>query len=367
MVRRNSAPMVNFNGIVTRDPSHSDSGYILGFGQRKKGAQMGHLRLAGERADPLYEQIASAKQALDSNRLDNNAYSLDDPKVADMGKSLAQKNKQYAEYLEIVLDVFRPFVTPELEAQMPRLYSSTDYKFHFNPEVAAANEDLASAGVILSDDRSIVLGNMEMQLCTHLIEPYILAVSALRSNGFDAYPASANLFHPEHGKMTSPVITIIDMETDSPLTVFSLMRDLPPFSELEIMSDVAVDGVLHAALAENKAKKLAIDIVERNKSGGVIPRHEIEVRIESIAKQLFFTHSAWPGTKFVSDALTTLVHNTMEAFIAIQIGEMQGKELPVEFAVPGAIEQYVQGRAMQMADSYGRFAQEKLKNLIDRG
>lgn len=157
----------------------------------------------------------------------------------------------------------------------------------------------ASAGSILADDARA--GHISRSF-THILEPYILATSLLRRNGFESYPALAIIGEGEF----DPVLAIMGIE-DSPFAVLSLSEAPPPMHTLELISDIAMLGAAHAMAAENTARLLARRTMAMMQIEGEYPsEEEVHLRVAQMGDALFECGIHWPMSPFIGRALDYL-------------------------------------------------------------
>lgn len=134
---------------------------------------------------------------------------------------------------------------------------------------------------------------------THKMEPYIVATSLLRREGFESYPALAITGDEEF----QPVIVIYGID-DIQFSVLSLSKVPPPMHTLEILSDTAVLGLTHAIEAENIARLLARKTISMMQLEGDYPsEEEVGQYISLMGNSLFECRILWPGSPFIAQAI----------------------------------------------------------------
>jgi hypothetical protein len=171
------------------------------------------------------------------------------------------------------------------------LFSMNDY--------TVVSELPITAGSILSGESRG--GHVSITL-THILEPYMLATSLLRRNGFECYPALAIIGHGEF----EPVLAIMGIE-DTPFAVLSLSEIPPPMHTLEIISDIAMLGVTHAMAAENTARLLAQRTIAMMQiEGDYPPEEEVQRLVGMMGDSLFECGMHWPGSPYIGRALDFL-------------------------------------------------------------
>ncbi len=161
------------------------------------------------------------------------------------------------------------------------------------------SDGLTTAGSVLADEARA--GHISLS-CTHILEPYMLATSLLRRNGFECYPALAIIGHGEF----DPVLAIMGVG-DSPFAVLSLSEIPPPMHTIELISDMAMLGATHTMAAENTARLLARrTIAMMQVEGEYPPEEEVHLRVEQMGNSLFECGMHWPQSPFIGRALDYL-------------------------------------------------------------
>ncbi|MDD5171720.1 MAG: hypothetical protein PHF60_01660 [Candidatus ainarchaeum sp.] len=318
------------NILTTESPSDCDhsEGYVWGLGKRPALAR-GKLSLAAangedvacEDSDIVYEQLRNASPELEylSIPLEEGPYAEKDGKMAEFADAVFKDvtDGNLIAMIERLIDI-RPFVDPSTEAAYPRLCRS-GYNFTLAQDFMTSDE-LPTAGQILSDENRLYVesasGASRLKLA-HPMESYLLAVSALRRRGLEAYPAHAVMPSSDYGELFYPLIAIVDLAKEVPLTTFDLFRSHPPMASVDIISDVAAQGVLHAMRAEARAKHLTVEMKLQSQEGKALSDDEILNQLERISRSLFECIKAWPGCHFISRAMTYLHQDLTGAFVSM--------------------------------------------------
>lgn len=177
-----------------------------------------------------------------------------------------------------------------------------------------------SAGTILTDRRRQAPG--DVTLFTHLMEPFILAVSVLRRKGIESYPALA-IFGDEEFE---PVIALVDLLEDAPLATIPLSAAHPPMHSLDLLGDHAIVGVSHAIAAENMARQLARDTLSGMMLRGDLPPEEdVDRAILSISDRLHSSYMEWPQNIFVEKALGFLESTMSRAYALLSTAFLRSR------------------------------------------
>jgi hypothetical protein len=175
----------------------------------------------------------------------------------------------------------------------------TDERAFSLNDTTVLSDGLTTAGSVLADDARS--GHISLS-CTHILEPYMLATSLLRRNGFECYPALAIIGHGEF----DPVLAIMGID-DSPFAILSLSEVPPPMHTLELISDMAMLGATHAMAAENIARLLARRTIAMMQLEGEYPsEEEVHLRVEQMGNSLFECGMHWPKSPFIGQALDFL-------------------------------------------------------------
>jgi hypothetical protein len=185
------------------------------------------------------------------------------------------------------------------------------------------SETPTTAGTILGDESRA--GHISLSF-THILEPYMLATSILRRNGFECYPALAIIGHGEF----DPVLAIMGIE-DSPFAILSLSQVPPPMHTLEILSDMAMLGATHAMNAENTARLLAQRTIALMQIEGEYPsEEEVHRLVARMGDSLFECGMHWPKSPFIGQALDFLRLKMTETYSLLAAASLRAHadELP---------------------------------------
>jgi len=147
------------------------------------------------------------------------------------------------------------------------------------------------------------------------MEPYLLAVAALRLKGINAYPAQSIVPAGEDEEAAHPLIVILDLSKEVPLTTFDMFRAHPATGAIDILSDVAVEGVTYAMLAEARIRHLVYDMIRLGEQGQEMPPEQFGNQLGRISRMLFESVKRWDGNPFVSRAMTKLSMGVGEAVL----------------------------------------------------
>ena len=190
-------------------------------------------------------------------------------------------NGTIPDLLEKIIDRVRPDDGSPAERMLPRINRFGRHHLLFEPRLAVSDV-LPAAGKIMADETRNSDGRFVL---IHPLEPYILACAVLRMSGVLAYPARA--FSGDEGEdANAPLIAIFPGDGDQSMATFRLIRSHPDIAELEIWSDTAVVGALHAMRAVTRANRLAADSVTESIEGKALDEHDFSARLEGIASDL---------------------------------------------------------------------------------
>jgi len=277
-------------------------------------------------------------------------YADRDELVKLLAKKIQGNTGKMREVIERTIDLFRPYFNANLEGAFPRKLFTAPY-FAFSEDLTAIPNKFPSAGNILSaKSRGIDINGTRGIAVIHMMECLTLAVATLRSIGLKAYPAIGTRPVKEGGRegiQGFQFITIIDPDSEIPMIIFTHSRDFPPIRHLEILSDTAMAGVMHAVLAdirlhhliehiakmadpftiarirdmhavtstleqstnEGASKETTIREKERKELEDQLERilgEEITKRLDGIADQLFESHSKWQNNQYIHDVRNSL-------------------------------------------------------------
>lgn len=361
-------------GRVISAPPHSgcgEAGYVLGLGKKPRNGH-GHLRAVDSDSsiDPVYKQISNASVALTRNALplEEGPYKDKDGAVEELAEKITKEADGTLELIECIIDLCRPVVDAEIELQFPRAYSLSGYDFVYNQYYLGSAplvlpDEPPAAGEILEHESRFIQDNVTggtSRVITHLMEPIILAVSLLRRNNINAFPALAVMPGGYNSESYSPLVTIVDLANEVPITTFALIRKHPPMGSIMILSDNAMQGVAFAMLAEKRTKDLTTEMSVQNMNGRSLSDAEIENQLDRITDALFECHKLWPSSHFIDDSLDFLRQND-EALFAITL-DGRGESLGPDQAI--SMRQYSHMNAAYTASNYTEVVLHNLKLKI---
>jgi hypothetical protein len=212
---------------------------------------------------------------------------------------------------------------------------------------------------------------MEITL-TNGMESLLLATAALRIQGYNVYPALAVRPGPDNKEQYCPIMAIIDMTKERPLTTFALLRFHPSMGSIDIISDQAMLGLTHVMRAETRIKHLSILRLEASQGKTTIGLDEIKSRLHGIAESLYECHKIWPGCRFIEDALAFLSHSSLVATEAIKSFETQTmleqkglNLLSMGAEAYAAMARQIQLESRRIASSFHETVMQKLSELIE--
>ncbi|MBU0532317.1 hypothetical protein KKB44_02365 [Candidatus Micrarchaeota archaeon] len=373
---------IYFGRVITA-PTHDDCGehsYILGFGKKPLNVRAAHLREVGaeenmeKSGDSIFQQLSVAVAYLDlySMPLEEGPYADKDGLVAELAREIAKGAKDTLDLVDRIIDILRPVVGTEVEARFPRVHVSGKYSFELNEHFGMLPDEAPTAGQILAHEDRYYMNRStgrETIVLAHMMEPFILAASVLRRNDLHAYPALGILPIDYGEERYVPLMTLIDLTKDVPLTTFALMRDHPPMASIDVISDTAMMGVLSTIHAEQRVKHLTLELVQQLNTGKTLSEDETTNQLNRVADALFDCHTVWPGCHFIGDSLVFLAQDVAETMMAIYLNDLRvhveraARENPM-LAIPGAIEQEASQTAFQIGQRYREYVLHQLKLKI---
>jgi hypothetical protein len=293
---------------------------VWGIGRRPAGVR-GPLKLVGEESDQDYETIASALSRLHERFVpDGGIYSDKDGAVGRFADAVFSglEGDSINRMVDRLVDA-RPFISLEMEMALPRLHKS-GYRFIFDGTSVLTPDALPTAGEMLTQDcrlESDKTTGAALRRLVHPLEPYILAVSALRKRGVEAYNAYA--VAPDHGgsEMYLPIIAVADPEGKVPLRTFDIYATHPPAGAIELISDTAAIGAGYAMLAECRTRRLVSQMFRHEHMEADFPPELVNAHISRISRALFMSIENWSGNPYVSRALTYVRSETGDAILGI--------------------------------------------------
>jgi hypothetical protein len=198
---------------------------------------------------------------------------------------LRDSNGAILDAIERIMDRTRPFDGSPAESMLPRIYGFGNDSMVFDP-CMLVSDDFPTAGVIMGQKRS--LSDEGHFAIIHPSEPYLLAAALLRRQGLMAYPGRA-FTGSEDGDKFVPILGMFAGESDPALITLRLLRVHPDVQWLELWSDEAVLGSLHAMRAVSRANRLAVDSVSRFLDG---KKDDLSAKLlATVSEDLFSCHS----------------------------------------------------------------------------
>ncbi|HSB47763.1 MAG TPA: hypothetical protein VLD37_07165, partial [Candidatus Bilamarchaeum sp.] len=200
--------------------------------------------------------------------------------LADLSADVFRGSTSLIGKIEMAIDRLRPFDDGPAEALLPRINRPGRYKFVFDPCIVAGSE-IPSPLAILGRKTG-----PEGLPIVHPLEPYLLAAALLRAQGVMAYPCRAYTGSEDADDKYAPLIGIFSGEAEPSLATFRLIRAHPDVEWLEIWSDEAAMGALHAVRSASKANRLAAETVQEALEGRELSEDELSARMLSISSDL---------------------------------------------------------------------------------
>ncbi len=380
-----TVPGIDFGNILTSESPSSGGvetaeadpcgeyghmkGYIWGLGDRPSTVR-GKLSLVREQEDDPQEGDMVYAQLVDGadqdkvsksgtlSFLERHSLASQDGPYADRDGAVAAladvifhgvKRDALLELIERVIDI-RPFTGPDAEIG-PRFQRMHQFEFGFiSRNDFMPPDELPTAGNILTQTRSMQFKkSMKFQL-VHPMEQYILAAALLRTRGYAAYPAFGVLTGPDELTDTRPIIAVIDMKNQAPLTTFDLTRSHPPMDAITIMSDTAVMGALHAMRAETRCKHLAAEMVKWGEHGALLPMDDVSTQLHRIARSLFESVKRWDQNLLISKAMTFLYNISGNALMESMQNVYESQSQPGDAEAVGSAVDKILKSGIEPAD-----------------
>lgn len=269
----------------------------------------------------IKEQCRKAKEKLDEHSLpeEEGPYADVDDNLKEMAETIDQGDMY--ETIEAVIDIFRPYYGNAEEEQDARAYELEDFKLLVNIAAIESTEGLITAGQILAEEERAADDNVSGEkywIVTDFMEAVMLAVGTLRQLDIPAYPAITKA-RIQNEEIPAPVIAVLDPESETPLVTFNLYRSHPPVGAVDILSDVAMQGVTYGLMAINEAKKFANEIINRNsKEEEKLSDKELEERLDGIGALWFEAWIRWEENAMIEPAVDALGKNMLYALTAIE-------------------------------------------------
>ncbi|MBI5228461.1 hypothetical protein HY988_07760 [Candidatus Micrarchaeota archaeon] len=347
---------IRLGKTLTPHPGHDH--YVVSYGSRPQGPQKifaPHL----VDADRLHALPAQADRPLTPDELfavirdahaklnePGRSLPLDKGPFADQMGVIAnripeivrgRKNLPVGDLIDTVVDSFRPEdpLGEEGAAAFPKIPQNAHYGFTLLRPYRKVPDILPVAGQILTQPERRQRNPMDSSsaiMQVHMMEAYCLATSFLRhyfaqqnhNPSRQVYPAIAlsaasnNNFgllqhfglpffsSADRQVFLSPIIALVDLTQQAPMSTFALKRAHPPVGRVDLLSDMAMMGILHIIHAEIKLKLLTDKIATRaydaalNPSATgisedrVVPEEEIERTFRRIAEQIVKAYTYCP-------------------------------------------------------------------------
>ncbi len=218
---------------------------------------------------------------------------------------------------EHIIDL-RMLSSPLLEINYPRLFSPPQM-FEFDPNFVPSSLALPTASAILSDRTRLrynpAMGYKTRVLCDPM-EEFIVGVSLLRHEGVRAYPARIVIPGAAGTEDSALIIAIVDATANPTLMTFNMVRHHPPFSAIDLLSDVAVDAMLHGMRAGLAVKCLERSILKRGtdkKFDEAALQARISPILANISTYLYECHVKWPGAPILLEVLQSVLNSSHAA------------------------------------------------------
>jgi hypothetical protein len=283
----------------------------------------------------LKEAMASIKSADRALPEVKNPYQGPTEAVRRLAFDISKDRNTLLEKIDSLVDTLRPFVSIEDEAVHPRLPENDsaytfelDRGFVMNRDFQFVPDRVHFAGDILAQPEREVIdpgSGAKIRKLVHDLEPVFLAAAVLRhldTEGYAVYPSLAICRDPmplnESALAYVPLVALVNTEAEIPLQTFTLLRQHPEMGSIMILSDTAMAGILHLVLAENRLKRLCIEMTSNCvKSGTLLP--DLVPRLEAIADALFEYYVACPNASLMDMTTDFMYHVTLVSFNFVDV------------------------------------------------
>jgi len=326
------------------------TGFVCGFGKRPTGAR-GGLRLAaangesaGVEGDFVWKQIPAVIEELQRHSLpsESGPYADKDDVITHFAQTIFDgiDPRDARKLIGRVIEARPAF---EMSANMPEGLASmvmyahnvprhftSGYSFIYSEsfEGFVPPDELPVAGEILSQHRvreNPIHGGTEFGII-HPMEYYLLAVAALRRLGHQAYPALAVVPGPDGGELNAPLLAVIGMTKDVPLTTFDpVLVAHPNAGAFDILSDEAVMGVVHAMRAEYRVRQLIAALADEPGLRSEEP--SINNHLAKIARSLFESVKLWDGKETPGISANPFIGKTLGMLSMLTEGTIRELDL----------------------------------------
>ncbi|MFZ5501864.1 MAG: hypothetical protein ACOY58_08160, partial [Candidatus Micrarchaeota archaeon] len=318
---KDSVPRIRLGSVITgeslvKSEEHGAHAHVWGLGRRKRPK----LRVVRDGDPHPASQEESADDWLDEQLLEANA-KLEQHALAPEEGPYSENSEAVGRFSEMLLEGLEDGDLDGIIDRLIRIHPDITEGFasRYNEDHMAPDE-LPTAAAMLEQPRIAldeVTGGVQFTFC-HPLEMYVLAAAVLRRNGYNAFPARAIVPHPELGETGSLLMAIVDMSKEVPLTTFDLYPMHPPAGAIELMSDTAVMGALHAMQAETRVKRFIMDMITTwNESKGKIPDDREGEHLEGIAMSLFQSARRWDGNRLIPRTTAILQKELVETLPAL--------------------------------------------------
>jgi len=288
---------------------------------KRRGKIAGLKERIERKKSTIKEQCRKAKEKLDENSLPEaeGPYADVDNNLKEMAETIDQ-GELYST-IEVVIDIFRPYYGNAEEEQDARAYELEDFKLHVNIAAIESTEGLITAGQILADEERSADDNVSGEkywIITDFMEAVMLAVGTLRQLDIPAYPAITRA-RIQNEEIASPVIAVLEPESETPLITFNLYRSHPPVGAIDIISDTAMQGVTYSLMAMDEAKKFANEMLKRDsEKKEKFSDKELEEKLDGIGELWFEAWKRWEDPTVLESAIETLGNSMVYALTIIE-------------------------------------------------
>ncbi len=320
---------------------------------RRPAGVKGHMQDVKAKEDELYKELCVAADRLSRHErdLEEGPYADKDAKLQGLAEPFSQMEDPHEMCLAVAgyvtdldgvnfqtvrdWEIDGPYETVEGGQRrklsfMDLLMAGTKDPDEYHADIAAwlrVPDVIPTAGEIFTQEERHFHDkekNRMKRMLTHDIEPLLLGVALLRrasrltvpkEEGEDdkgkgveyVYPAlkDAQIYPALSADSEGhPLIAIIRPSEKDALVTIPYGTRHPMVYGMDVISDAAMNGLMHVVLAETRTRYLAMEMERRAKEGELLPDKTIEERMKTIAEQIFECHRTWPGEMSLHNKLS---------------------------------------------------------------
>ena len=303
--------------------------------REQRDAQEHNAHSSSDPAVRLYEDLKKARYALTEKTLppENGPYADENNQVARYAKKVFGENpSDLMEIIERLVDT-RPvrFIDRAnkqvSEDDLPRIYPESNVLNYCLDREALTPLRNPTAGSILNSAFRFIEDSSSKEkffMLGHKLEPYVIAVAALRAYEVEAYLAYGIEGHDPMNQATEkphPLIAIVDLSREVPLMTFDLLRFHFDMDSIELLSDTAVLGIMHTIRAESLIKILGLKIYQSQEKH--LSNDAVLEALDPVAKDMADAFSCWPSERILLPSLLSFRDALLEGYVALYSSVIQ--------------------------------------------